>query len=128
MGYFPHNLLNANMPKAERGRVGLLYCKKPEYFAPYQLLIQQRISEGLELHSTFTDKASMKCPFPSEFIQHQNIGPYEYAKLLGTVAFMLGVSGVLIITNTFLYGLFFDTLSACGKIIANINHYTRVYV
>ena len=95
MGYFPHNLiLNATMPKAERGKVGLLYGKKPEYFAPYQALIQRLISEGFELHSTCTDHDLMKCPFPSEVIQHQKLGPSEYAKLLGSFSFMLGFQNV----------------------------------
>jgi len=95
MGYFPHNLiLNGTMPQAERGRVGLLYGKKPEYFVPYQALIQRLIAEGFELHSTCTDNDSIKCPFPSEVIQHQNLGPFEYSMLLGKFSFMLGFQKV----------------------------------
>jgi hypothetical protein len=96
MGYFPHNLIvDKTIPKAERGRVGLLYGKKPEYFVPHQALIQRLVNEGFELHSTCTDTSeTMKCPFPKEVIQHQNIGPTEYASLLNNFSFMLGFQKV----------------------------------
>ena len=95
LGYFPHELLtNTTIPRAERGRIGLLYGKKPEYFAPYQTLIRRLIAEGFELHSTCTDHTLMKCPFPTQVIQHQNLGPAEYSMLLNRFSFMLGFQKV----------------------------------
>ena len=95
MGYFPHNLLlNWTTPQPERGKIGLLYGKKPEYFVPYQALIKRLIAEGFELHSTCTDNDSMKCPFPPAVIQHQNLGPAEYSTLLTKFSFMLGFQKV----------------------------------
>ena len=93
MGYFPHNILTddpENVPKAKRGRVGLLYGKKPEYFVEHVDVIQSLIDAGFELHSTCKDTEEMKCPFPPEVIQHKNVGPAEYANLMKKFSFMLG--------------------------------------
>jgi len=91
MGYFPHNLLNrTNVPNAERGKKGLLYGKKPEYFEGYDELIHALMKAGYELHSTCKDSPEEQCPFPPGVIRHGSMKPNEYAELMANFSFMLG--------------------------------------
>lgn len=91
MGYFPHNLLNqTELPNAERGRKGLLYGKKPEYFEGYDELIHALMNAGFELHTTCKDSPDKKCSFPPGVIRHGAMKPDEYADLMTNFSFMLG--------------------------------------
>jgi hypothetical protein len=91
LGYFPHNLLSYDgIPKAERGKVGLLYGKRPEYFEGYDDVILALLSEGFELHTTCKDTLEKHCPFPVEVIRHENLNPDEFAQLMKKFSFMLG--------------------------------------
>lgn len=91
LGYFPHNLLsNDDPPVSKRGKVGLLYGKKPEYFKGYTGLISALLAQGFELHTTCKDTKDNQCPFPPEVIRHRNVKPDEFAQLMKRFAFMLG--------------------------------------
>lgn len=91
LGYFPHNLLSErHVPAYERGKVGLLYGKKPEYFDDYSDVIMALLANGFELHSTCKDSANNKCNLPVEVIRHENLNPTEFAELLKKFSFMLG--------------------------------------
>ena len=93
LGYFPHNLLSSSdLPNYERGKVGLLYGKKPEYFKKdYHDVILALLSEGFELHTTCMDTAKKKCHLPDEVIRHGNLNPDDFAKLMKKFSFMLGL-------------------------------------
>lgn len=91
LGYFPHNILSDDkVSKMERGKVGLLYGKKPEYFDGYEDLILALLSQGYELHTTCKDTTKKKCHIPTEVIRHDNLNPDDYAKLMTKFSFMLG--------------------------------------
>ena len=91
LGYFPHNLLiNEDPPKAKRGRVGLLYGKKPEYFDGREDLIQALLDEGFELHATCKGSKDRNCTFPVGVIQHGHLKPDEFSNLMRSFSFMLG--------------------------------------
>lgn len=103
LGYFPHNILSDHrLPTlpAERGRVGLLYGKKPEYFEPYTILIEALIKAGFTLHTTCKDEVKKQCPFPTEVVRHTNIGPSQYASLMQQFSFMLGFIHPLVRTQS----------------------------
>jgi len=91
MGYFPHNILSdEDIPKADRGKKGLLYGKKPEYFEGYESVIQALLSDGFELHSTCKDSTAKNCSFPPEVIRHNDLNPDEFAQLMKEFSFILG--------------------------------------
>ncbi len=92
MGYFPHNLLfsDSNTPHLERGKVGLLYGKKPEYFEGYYDIMQGLLSNGFELHATCKDTIEKNCNLPGDVIRHENLNPNDFAKLMSNFSFMLG--------------------------------------
>ncbi len=91
IGYFPHNLLlDYDIQSPNRGKVGLLYGKKPEYFQGYQDLIVELLSQGFELHTTCKDSSQMKCPIPIEVIRHDHVAPEQFAIMMRKYSFMIG--------------------------------------
>ena len=97
LGYFPHNLLNeVNLSNASRGRVGLLYGKKAEYFDGREHLIQKLLDEGFELHTTCSNSMHKNCSFPNNVIRHGHLNPQDFSKLMGSFSFMLGFQRPLV--------------------------------
>ena len=92
IGYFPHNLLSPvnGIQMADRGKVGLLYGKKPEYFEGYYDLISTLLLRGFELHTTCKDTPLKKCPIPSKVVRHEEVKPKEFAEMMQGFSFMLG--------------------------------------
>ncbi len=91
MGYFPHNLqLGEAPPKEERGKVGFLLGKKPEYFEGYESIINALLDAGFDLHSTCKDTVNKTCPLPSKVIRHGPLSPQTYSELMKQFSFMLG--------------------------------------
>jgi len=100
LGYFPHNLLlqatTNSSSSSSRGKIGLLYGKKAEYFEPHKNAISALLKAGFELHTTCKDEINNSCSFPPEVIRHENIGPHEYAVLMQKFSFMLGFGKPLV--------------------------------
>jgi hypothetical protein len=92
-GYFPHNLLLSDeevITSTERGKVALLYGKKPEYFVNHMDLVAKLLSANFELHSTCKDTPQKNCSLPEEVIRHENLNPKEFAKLMRKFSLMIG--------------------------------------
>lgn len=98
IGFFPHSLLGGErpLPRKERGRVGLIMGKSPEYFTKYRDLIESLLSHNFTIHVTCRDRKDEPCHIPDGVIRHKMVGPREFESLLPKVAFMLGLANPVI--------------------------------
>ena len=103
MGFFPHSVLlrlplvgrrqysqyhHSTFP--ERGRVGVLLGKRPDYFLRLRPVLEALIEQGFTLHTTCGAPCDESI-LPAAIIRHtKNLSPRDYIQLLRKASFLLG--------------------------------------
>ena len=94
LGMFPHFLVEDDFepPNPERGRVGLVLGKEGSYFDAQAIeVVKELVRNNFTIHTTCRHGNCAAVRTIEGVMNHVKLGPAQYASLMKSCAFMLGI-------------------------------------